>query len=105
MPAATSELMQQLETIRINPEEMFPEPLPVREAGDEITKTDGYVMNKTDGKEIEWQWPQLKGQFLIDRDETVRWANIECAREGLAGIGGFSSAEEITAAAQDLVRH
>ena len=24
------------------------------------------------------QWPQLKGQFLIDRDGIVRWANIEC---------------------------
>ena len=104
-PAATPELMQALETVRINPEGMFPEPLPVREAANEIAKTDGYVMNETDGREVERQWPQLKGQFLIDRDGIVRWANVECDREGLAGIGGFPSPDEIIAAARDLVQH
>ena len=48
------------------------------------------------------QFPQLKGQFLIDRDGVVRWANIECANEGLAGIGKFPSREEILAAARSL---
>ena len=31
----------------------------------------------------ERQFPQLKGQFLVDRDGIVRWANIECS-EGIA---------------------
>jgi hypothetical protein len=47
------------------------------------------------------QFPQLKGQFLIDRDGVVRWANIECA-EGLSGMGKFPSREEILAAARNL---
>ena len=34
---------------------------------------------ETDQADMERQWPQLKGQFLIDRDGIVRWANIECA--------------------------
>ena len=53
---------------------------------------------------MERQWPQLKGQFLIDRDGIVRWANIECATEGLAGIGKFPSDEEILTAARALPR-
>jgi hypothetical protein len=34
----------------------------------------------------------------------VRWSNIECAGEGLAGIGKFPSADAILAAAQTLRR-
>jgi hypothetical protein len=49
---------------------------------------------------MERQWPQLKGQFLIDRDGIVRWAHIECATEGPAGIGKMPSVEEIVAAAR-----
>ena len=48
------------------------------------------------------QWPQLKGQFLIDRDGIVRWANIECGTEGMAGIGKFPSLDEILSAARAL---
>jgi len=48
------------------------------------------------------QWPQLKGQFLIDRNGIVRWANIECATEGVAGVGKFPSEAEIFAAARAL---
>ena len=51
---------------------------------------------------IERQWPQLKGQFLIDRDGIVRWSYIECGTEGLAGIGKLPSAGEILAAARSL---
>jgi hypothetical protein len=51
---------------------------------------------------MERQFPQLKGQFLIDRDGIVRWANIECAAEGVAGVGKFPSAGEILAAARAL---
>jgi hypothetical protein len=38
---------------------------------------------------------QLKGQFLIDREGIVRWANVECAVEGLAGVGKFPTDAEI----------
>jgi hypothetical protein len=42
---------------------------------------------------------QLKGQFLIDRDGIVRWVNVECGKEGLAGLGKFPSHEELILAA------
>jgi hypothetical protein len=67
-----------------------------------LTKADGYVENQTDKAEMERQWPQLKGQFLIDRDGIVRWANVECATEGPAGVGKFPSAGEILAAVRAL---
>ena len=51
---------------------------------------------------MERQWPQLKGQFLIDRGGIVRWAHIECANEGLAGIGKMPSWRKILAAAREL---
>jgi len=50
------------------------------------------------------QFPQPKGQFLIDRDGIVRWANIECAVDGLAGVGKFPPEEEILRAARALPR-
>ena len=101
-PAATPELMQALETTRINPTGEFPEPVPILEAAGAMAKIDGYDDNQTDKADMERQWPQLKGQFLIDHDGIVRWANVECATEGLAGIGKFPSAEEILAAARAL---
>ena len=67
-------------------------------------KQDGYTENDTDKADMDRQWPQLKGQFLIDRDGIVRWANIECATEGLAGVGKFPSEEEILTAARALPR-
>src|SRR6266545_1377752 len=61
-----------------------PELLLIKEAAVALSKQDGYTENATDKGDLERQWPQLKGQFLIDRDGIVRWANIECAAEGLA---------------------
>jgi peroxiredoxin len=46
---------------------------------------------------------QLIGQFLVDRDGIVRWANIEGATEGLAGLEKFPTDEEFVAAARQLV--
>jgi peroxiredoxin len=103
-PAPTAELLQAIETTRINPDGAFPEPLLIKEAAVALSKQDGYTENATDKGDLERQWPQLKGQFLIDRDGIVRWANIECAAEGLAGLGKFPSEEEILAAARALPR-
>lgn len=100
-PASTPELMKGLETTPINPDGVFPEPLPITQAAMTLSKADGYVENPTDKSEAERQWPQLKGQFLIDRQGIVRWANIECA-DGLAGMGKFPSPDEIIAAARAL---
>jgi peroxiredoxin len=102
-PAPTPEFMKALESTRINPTGELAEPLPIPEAAMAIAKLDGYTENQTDQADMERQWPQLKAQFLIDRDGIVRWANIECA-EGLAGVGKFPSEEEILAAARALPR-
>jgi peroxiredoxin len=102
--AATPQLGEEMQSTRINPTGEFPEPLPIPEAAATISKFDGYTDNQTDHADMERQWPQLKGQFLIDRDGIVRWANIECAAEGLAGIGKFPSEEEIVTAVRNLPR-
>ncbi|MGH7398576.1 MAG: redoxin domain-containing protein [Candidatus Rokuibacteriota bacterium] len=103
-PAATPEFNRMLETTRINPYGDFPEPLPVMEVAGAMAAQDGYSPTDTDKADLERQWPQLKGQFLIDRDGIVRWANVECATEGMAGVGKFPPEEEILAAARALSR-
>jgi peroxiredoxin len=100
-PEPTPEFMHAVETTRINPDGMFEQPVPIMQAAEAITKADGYVNTPIDKAEIERQWPQLKAQFLIDRDGIVRWANIE-ASEGPASMGKFPSAEEVLAAARAL---
>lgn len=102
-PAPTPDLMEAIATVKINPDGALPEPLPIGEAAMAIAKMDGYENNSTDQADLERQWPQLKAQFLIDREGIVRWANIECA-EGMAGIGRFPSDEEILTAARALPR-
>jgi peroxiredoxin len=101
-PTPTPEFMRGLETTRINPTGELPEPLPVVEAATVLAKMEGYAETQTDKAEMDRQWPQLKGQFLIDREGIVRWANVECATEGVAGVGKFPSAEEILAATRAL---
>jgi peroxiredoxin len=103
-PAPTPEVMKAFETTRINPTGEFPEPLPMPDAAMALAKLDGYTENQTDKADMKRQWPQLKGQFLIDRNGIVRWANVECATEGFAGIGKFPSAEEILTAVRALPR-
>lgn len=101
-PAPTPEFMQAFEATRINPDGILPAPLPIQEAAAVVARLDGYTENDVDRNDLERQWPQLKGQFLIDRDSIVRWTNIECAREGVAGIGKFPSSDEILTAVQTM---
>jgi peroxiredoxin len=103
-PTPTPEMMKQLESTRINPGGVLPEPLPIMQAFSAIGKLDGYAGNETDQADMERQFPQLKGQFLIDRDGMVRWRNIECETDGLAGIGKFPSTEEIVSVARTVLR-
>src|SRR5206468_9181734 len=79
-------------------------PVPLMQSAEASAKLDGFVETETDQADMMRQFPQLKGQFLIDRDGIVRWANIECATEGLPGIGKFPSEEEILAAARAMLR-
>ena len=100
-PIPTPEFMRALETTRINPDGAFPEPLPIMQAAAAVAKLDGYAESETDRADMQRQWPQLKGQFLIDLDGIVRWVSIEGA-EGMAGLGRFPSAEEILAAVRTM---
>jgi len=102
-PIPTPAMMKAFETTRIDPYGIFPEPLPILEAATALKKLDGYTDNETDQAEMERQWPQLKGQFLIDRASVVRWVNIECEKDGFAGVGKFPSAGEVLAAARSVL--
>jgi peroxiredoxin len=102
-PAVTPELMAEFGKVRINPDGLFAEPLPIEEAAATVGKMDGYPGTPADQADMEKQWPQLKGQFLIDRDSIIRWSNIECAAEGLPGIGKFPSGAEILNAVRAVV--
>jgi peroxiredoxin len=103
-PEVTPELMDQITAIRINPSGDLPAPLPVQEAAMAIERLDGgFTPTETDQADMQRQWPQLKGQFLVDRNGIVRWANIECGGpDGLAGIGKFPTTDEILAAIRAL---
>jgi len=101
-PPVTPELMQAVQSVRINPTGELPEPLPIVEAGSVLDRLHGFEPTETDRDDEQRQFPQLVGQFLVDRGGIVRWAYIECAKEGLAGLGKFPTDEELLAAARAL---
>jgi peroxiredoxin len=101
-PAPTPEFMEALGAARVNPTGELPAPVPVSEAAMAIAQKDGYPATAADEADMNRQWPQLKGVFLIDRAGIVRWTYIECATEGVAGIGKFPSEQEILSAARAL---
>ena len=98
----TPEFMKALQETRINPTGELPEPLPIPEAIKALGNMDEYAPTNTDRADMGRQVAQLKGQFLIDPQGIVRWANIECAAEGLSGVGKLPTRDEIIAAAQTL---
>ena len=101
-PEATPEMLQALEQVRVNPFGDFSEPLPLSEAAKVLQERDGYVATPADQNDIDRQWPQLKALFMIDREGIVRWADIECQNDGLAGIGRIPSDDAILDAARAL---
>jgi len=101
-PVVDEQMMKAAENVRINPTGELSEPLPLMRAGMELDKLYGYEATEIDRREKERQGNQLKGQFLLDQDGIVRWANIECAKEGLSGLGKFPTDEELLGALQSL---
>ena len=91
-------MMAAASALRINPTGDLPEPLPPQQAADALDQAEGYQRTEADLRDIERQWPLVKGQFLVDREGIVRWANVECEADGFAGIGKFPSDDEILAA-------
>jgi peroxiredoxin len=91
----TPEFIQAMESVHINPNGMFPGPMTFEAATIELERRDGYKQTDVDRRDNERQFPQLCGQFLIDRDGVIRWANIECAVEGAMGVGKFPTLDEL----------
>jgi peroxiredoxin len=102
-PEPTPDMMQVVATLKINPTGELPEPLPVMAAAAALDQRDGFRRTETDEREMQTTFTQMKGQFLIDRDGIVRWANIECGKEGLSGLGKFPTHEELVTAARIVV--
>ena len=94
-PPVTPELWKAIENTRINPTGELTEPMPIPAAAQALDKLHGFTPTETDRQESERHITQLKGQFLVDRDGIVRWANIETASEGLAGLGKFPTEQQL----------
>ena len=90
------------QSTRVNPTGELAEPLPVWEAVKALTRLDSYKPPDTDREEMQRNWSQSAGEFLIDRAGVVRWAYVEYATGDLAGVGKFPANEEILAAARML---
>jgi peroxiredoxin len=103
-PEATPELMAAIHALRTDVRGELPEPVPFMEAANILDEKDRYEWTPQDDEESERQFPTLLGQFLVDRDGIIRWANIEGARNGLADMANFPSDEEFLAAAGRLPR-
>jgi peroxiredoxin len=99
-PAVTPELLEGMQAVQWS--EPGQPPVPISEAAVRIDREQGFTPTATDQEDLNRQWPQLKGQFLVDRAGIVRWVNIEGAREGLAGMGKFPTEADLLAAARTL---
>lgn len=100
-PPMTPEFMHQLATVKINPTGELPAAVPVAEAAVKLAEIEGFTGTPTDQSDMERQFPQLKAQFLVDRDGIVRWSHIECSK-GMSELGKMPSDEEIMTAARAL---
>ncbi len=100
--AVTPEFQQEFESARINPMGELAEPLPISEAGAELTRRYPFDPSESDQEDSQRQFPLPTAQFLIDRGGIVRWANVECAKEGPAGVGAFPTDEELLAVARSV---
>lgn len=76
--------------------------VPDDQVRDAIGRLDGFEPTESENAEFQRHQVQFTGQFLVDRDGIVRWANIECAQDGLAGIDKFPTDEELLAVARTL---
>ncbi|MFB3819438.1 MAG: redoxin domain-containing protein [Candidatus Methylomirabilales bacterium] len=101
-PELTPDLLHAMQTVPVNPTGELPQPLPPMEASPALDRIHGFKPTEIDEQDRQRQTPQLQGEFLVDRDGIVRWVNIECAKEGVAGIGKVPAEEEILSAARSL---
>jgi peroxiredoxin len=91
----TPEILESLETVKIDVMGELPRPLLIPKAFKALQESDRFELTDTDKQEMAQQFPLETGQFLVDRDGIVRWVNLELAREGMAAMGKFPSDEEL----------
>jgi peroxiredoxin len=103
-PVIDEKMMQAIGQTEIDPTGELGKPMKMMEAGHALDKVHGYQPTAADGRDFEKQGVQLKGQFLLDRQGIVRWANIECATEGLAGWGKFPTDQQLLDAVRTLAK-
>jgi peroxiredoxin len=96
------DVLQAIAEVPVNPTGELPEPLPMAQAGPLMDRLEGFRATPVDESESYSQFGLLKGQFLLDAQGIVRWANIECAQEGFMGIGKFPTEQELLAALDSL---
>jgi hypothetical protein len=97
-----SDIAEAFRTTRINPSGELPVALPVSEASAALSRLEGFEETSTDREDHARPYLQFLGQFLVDREGIIRWTNVECARDGLAGLGQFPTDQELLAAVRAL---
>ncbi len=65
-------------------------------------RLDGFQPSASDEEDFQRHRVQFVGAFLVDREGIIRWANIEGAEDGLAGIDKFPTDDELLTAARAL---
>lgn len=98
----TTEIMQAIDGAYVKLAQDLKIEAPPDRAQEVIGRLDGFEVTESEGAEFQRHQAQFTAQFLIDRQGIVRWANVECSRDGLAGIDQFPTDDEIVAAAQAL---
>ena len=96
------ETVAALQAAPIDPLGNLPEPRPLKEVAEALSKDDPYEWTDADQEAFVAQQVQTTGQFLIDRQGIVRWRNVECEKEGAPGLTRYPSDEELLSAARNL---
>ena len=102
--AVTPELIQAIDAVSADLARELRLNVPAEGALAAIDGLDGYARTEADAADFERHQAQLTGQFLVDGRGIVRWTNIECQRDGLAGIDKFPTDEELLAVARTVLR-
>jgi hypothetical protein len=93
--------MSQMQAALINPTGELPTPQNPFMAMETLNQRDGFEPTEIDQQIAATHGMQLTGHFLIGRDGTVRWLQIEAA-ERIGDLSKFPSDEEILRAARSL---
>ncbi len=96
-----SATMGQMQATQIKPTGELPAPQNPVEPMATLNQRDGFEPTEIDQHIVAAHGTQLAGHFLIDREGTVRWMQVE-AGERIGDLGKFPSDEEILRAARDL---